>query len=201
LGTDIIDLYQTHVEDIHVPIEETLEAFASLIEAGKVRAIGASNTFAPRLADALATSAAKGLPRYASLQPHYNLVNRALFEGSLQKLCVDEGLGVLPFRGLEAGFLTGKYRRLEDTEGKRRGATVAHFLDPRGLDILGELDKAAVRFNATPAQIALAWLLAQPGITAPIVSATSLVQLEEIMGATEITLDARALDRLDKVSA
>lgn len=201
LNTDYIDLYQSHVDDVWTPLEETLEAFASLQQAGKARAIGASNYVAPRLAEALAVSKAKGLVRYATLQPLYNLVNRALFEGELQKLCIAEGLGVIPYHGLAAGFLTGKYRSLADVEGKPRGKTVAHYLDPRGLDILGELDKIAARYQATPAQIALAWLIAQPGVTAPIVSATSVKQFEEIAKSATIKLDAQALQRLDRVSA
>lgn len=201
LQTDHIDLYQAHVDDVWTPLGETLEAFASLVQAGKVRAIGASNYVASRLAEAVALSKAKGFPRYASLQPHYNLAYRALFEGELQKLCVSEGVGVIPYYALAAGFLTGKYRKLEDVEGRPRGKTVAHYLDPRGFDILAALDKVAARFQATPAQIALAWLIAQPGVTAPIVSATSLEQFNEIAKAATIKLDAAALDRLDKVSA
>lgn len=201
LATDHIDLYQAHIDDPATPLEETLEAFSALIAAGKVRAIGASNYTAPRLAEALAVSKAKGLPRFESLQPNYSLVNRSLYEGALQQLCVAENIGVIPYYALAAGFLTGKYRSAADLEGRARAGTVAHFLDPRGLDILAEMDKIAERHRATAAQIALAWVLAQPGITAPIVSATSLIQLDEILGATEISLDADALDRLDKVSA
>ena len=201
LQTDHIDLYQAHIDDMATPLEETLEAFASLVKAGKARAIGASNYTAPRLAEALAVSAAKGLPRYTSLQPHYNLVNRALFEGELQKLCIAEGLGVIPYFALAAGFLTGKYRDAKDLEGRARATTVAHYLDPRGLDILAALDKIAQTYQATPAQIALAWLLAQPGVTAPIVSATSVKQFEEIAKAATIKLDAQALQQLDRVSA
>jgi aryl-alcohol dehydrogenase-like predicted oxidoreductase len=201
LGTDRIDLYLAHFDDTAVAFEETLEAFASLIESGKVRAIGASNYSAPRLTGALAASRAHGLPLYSCLRPHYNLVMGAFYEGDLRQLCLMEDLGVLPFRGLEAGFLTDKYRSIGDTIGAARGAVVARILDARSLDILGELDSAALRFNATPAQIAVAWLLAQPGITAPIVSVTSLAQLTEIFGATTMTLDARTLMRLDLVSA
>jgi aryl-alcohol dehydrogenase-like predicted oxidoreductase len=201
LNTDHIDLYQAHIDDITVPLEETLEAFASLIKAGKVRAIGASNYVAPRLAEALETSAAKGLPRFTVLQPHYNLVNRALFEGDLQKLCIAEGLGVIPYYALAAGFLTGKYRSTADLSGSKRAGTVNHYLDPRGLDILDQLDKIAARYEATPAQIALAWLIAQPGVTAPIVSVTSLKQLDDVLRAADIVLDQRALNRLDCVSA
>lgn len=201
LQTDHIDLYQAHVDDVWTPLEETLEAFASLVQAGKVRAIGASNYVASRLAEALNVSKAKGFPRYASLQPHYNLANRALFEGELQKLCVAEDIGVIPYYALAAGFLTGKYRDPKDLEGRARGRTVAHYLDPRGFDILAALDEIGARLQATPAQISLAWLLAQPGVTAPIVSATSLQQLDEIAKAATIKLDAQALAKLDKVSA
>jgi aryl-alcohol dehydrogenase-like predicted oxidoreductase len=201
LGTDRIDLYQAHFDDTATSFEETLEAFASLIQSGKVRSIGASNYSAPRLAEALATARAYGLPLYSCLQPHYNLVTRGFYEGGLQQLCQQEDLGVIPFRGLEAGLLTGKYRSMADTAGAARGAVVARMLDDRSLDILRELDAAAVRCSATPAQVALAWLLARPGVTAPIVSVTSLAQLDEICGATEISLDARTLMRLDLISA
>ncbi len=201
LQTDYIDLYQAHIDDPATPLEETLEAFAALLAAGKVRAIGASNYTAPRLADALAIGKTKGLPCFVSLQPNYSLVNRSLYEGALQQLCIAENLGVIPYYVLAAGFLTGKYRQASDIEGKPRAGTIAHVFDPRGLDILAEMDKIAARHQASMAQIALAWVLAQPGITAPIVSATNLAQLDEILGATEITLDTKALDRLDKVSA
>jgi aryl-alcohol dehydrogenase-like predicted oxidoreductase len=201
LGTDHIDLYQAHIDDISVPLEETLEAFASLVKAGKVRVIGASNYVAPRLAEALAASAKSGLPRFDCVQPNYNLVNRSLFEGALQQLCIAEHLGVIPYYALAAGFLTGKYRSVADLPGSARAGTVAHYLDPRGLDILDELDKIAARFEATPAQIAIAWVMAQPGVTAPIVSATSLAQLQDVMKGAAITLDRKALDRLDRVSA
>lgn len=201
LRTDRIDLYQAHFDDTGVAMEETLEAFASLVQSGKARAIGASNFSAPRLAQALATARAQGLPIYSCLQPHYNLVTRGFYEGALQALCVAEDLGVLPFRAVEAGFLTGKYRSIADTVGRPRGALVARILDDRSLDILSELDSAARRLDATPAQVAIAWLMAQPGVSAPIVSMTSLAQLEEIFGATTLALDARSLRRLDLVSA
>lgn len=201
LRTDYIDLYQAHFDDTSVSFEETLGAFASLIQSGKVRAIGASNYSAPRLAEALSVARAYGLPLYSCLQPHYNLVTRGFYEGGLQRLCESEEMGVIPFRGLEAGLLTGKYRSIADTVGVARGAVVARSLDDRALDILRELDAAALRFAATPAQIAIAWLLAQPGVTAPIVSVTSLAQFEEICGALTIALDARTLMRLDCVSA
>lgn len=201
LKTDRIDLYQAHFDDTSVPLEETLEAFASLIACGKVRAIGVSNFSAPRLAEILALARTLSLPLPTCLQPHYNLVTRGFYEAGLQDLCLEEDLGVIPFRPLEAGFLTGKYRSLADTVGRARGAMVARILDDRSLDILRELDAAALRLNATPAQIAIAWLLAQPRITAPIVSVTSVDQLEEIFGSTQIALDGRTLMRLDLVSA
>ncbi|QSA97063.1 aldo/keto reductase [Methylococcus sp. EFPC2] len=201
LGVEQIDLYQAHIDDASVPLEETLEAFALLVESGKVRAIGASNYVAPRLAEALAVSDTKGFPRFACLQPHYHLANRSFFEGPLRTLCLDEDLGVLSYYALAGGFLTGKYRKESDLAGKARAQTVAHYLDPRGLDILAELDKIAARLDATPAQVAIAWVMAQPGVTAPIVSATSLAQLEDTLRSAEISLDRTALDRLDRISA
>jgi aryl-alcohol dehydrogenase-like predicted oxidoreductase len=201
LKTDYIDLYQAHADDAAVPLDETLEAFASLVAAGKVRAIGASNYEAPRLAEALAVSKAKGLPRYISLQPHYNLANRKLFEGDSQDLCVAENIGVIPYYSLASGFLTGKYRSADAAAGRARGRGVEPYLNPRGFNLLAELDAIAADLKATPAQISLAWLLAQPAITAPIVSATSLAQLDDVLDATKVKLDEHALDRLDKASA
>jgi aryl-alcohol dehydrogenase-like predicted oxidoreductase len=201
LGTDHIDLYQAHIDDASVPLEETLEAFAILVDTGKVRAIGASNFVAPRLAEALAVSAKRGFPRFEVLQPHYHLANRSLFEGPLRDLCLAEGLGVVSYYALAGGFLTGKYRSQKDLEGKPRARTVSHYLNPRGLDILAALDQIAARLDMTPAQIALAWVMSQKGVAAPIASATNLAQLAEILHAAEITLDPAALDRLDRVSA
>jgi aryl-alcohol dehydrogenase-like predicted oxidoreductase len=201
LGVDQIDLYQAHIDDAAVPLEETLEAFAILVDTGKVRAIGASNFAAPRLAEALAVSAKRGFPRFEVLQPHYHLANRSLFEGPLRDLCLAEGLGVVSYYALAGGFLTGKYRSEKDLEGKPRARTVSQFLNPRGLDILAELDRIAARLDATPAQIAIAWVMAQKGVTAPIASATNKAQLAEILRSTEITLDHATLDRLDQVSA
>jgi aryl-alcohol dehydrogenase-like predicted oxidoreductase len=201
LGVDQIDLYQAHIDDISAPLEETLEAFAILVDSGKVRAIGASNYAAPRLAEALAVSAKRGFPRFEVLQPHYHLANRSFFEGPLRDLCVAEDIGVISFYALAGGFLTGKYRTEKDLEGRERARTVSHYLDPRGLDILAELDKIAARLDATPAQIAIAWVMAQKGVTAPIASATTPTQLADILRAAEITLDRTALDRLDRVSA
>lgn len=201
LNTDHIDLYQAHIDDPAVPLEDVFEAFGTLIKSGKVRAIGASNYGAPRLREALSRAHDAKLDAYSVVQPHYNLVNRSLFEGNLQKLCIEKNLGVIPFYALAAGFLTGKYRKPEDLEGKARGKNASFYLDPRGLDILSELDKIALRLEATPAQISLAWLLAQPGVTAPIVSATSVAQWLELAKAPGLKLDAKTLDRLDKVSA
>jgi aryl-alcohol dehydrogenase-like predicted oxidoreductase len=201
LKTDYIDLYQAHVDDSSVPLEETLEAFASLIAAGKVRAIGASNYSAQRLTEALEVGKAAELPLYVSLQPHYNLANRSLFEGDTQDLCVAENIGVIPYYSLASGFLTGKYRSAEDAAGRERSRGVSSYLNPRGFNLLSELDKVAAKHSASPAQISLAWLMAQPAITAPIVSATSLRQLDDILDATKIALDKEDLDRLGKASA
>jgi aryl-alcohol dehydrogenase-like predicted oxidoreductase len=201
LGVDQIDLYQAHIDDVSVPLEETLEAFATLVDSGKVRAIGASNFAAPRLGEALAASARRGFPRFEVLQPNYHLANRSSFEGPLRDLCLAEGVGVVSYYALAGGFLTGKYRSEKDLEGKQRARTVSQFLNPRGLDILTELDRIAARLGATAAQIAIAWVMAQKGVTAPIASATTPAQLAEILRSTEITLDRDALDRLDRVSA
>jgi aryl-alcohol dehydrogenase-like predicted oxidoreductase len=201
LQTDYIDLYQAHMDDAGTPLEETLEAFADLIRAGKVRAIGASNYGAARLAEALATSDRLGLPRYQSLQPLYNLTDRAAYEAELRPLCEREGLGVLPYFSLASGFLTGKYRSADDLAGSARGEIVKQYLNERGLRILAALDRVAADHAASPARVALAWLIAQPTVTAPIASATSPAQLEELARATELKLDAAALALLDAASA
>lgn len=201
LGTDHVDLYQAHQDDPATPIEDTLRAFAELIAQGKVRAIGASNFTAPRLAEALATSARLGLPRYETLQPHYNLVERAGFEAELAALCAREGLGVIPYFSLARGFLTGKYRSEADLKKSPRGGGVKAYLDARGLRILAALDAVAAETKATPAQVALAWAMARPGITAPIASATSVGQLHELLGAARLQLPAEAAARLDAASA
>lgn len=201
LRTDRIDLYQSHEDDAATPFEETLAAFARLIEAGKVRAIGASNISAPRLAEALATSARLGLPRYETLQPHFNLVERRVFEAELQPLCVAQGLGVINFFGLARGFLSGKYRSEADLGKSPRGGGVKAYLNARGLGILDALDAVAAEAGATPAQVALAWQLAQPGVSAPIVSATSVAQWKELAGAATLVLSAAQISRLSRVSA
>jgi aryl-alcohol dehydrogenase-like predicted oxidoreductase len=202
LNVDCIDLYQAHKDDEATPLEATLEAFAGLIAAGKVRAIGASNYSAPRLAEALATSARLGLPRYESLQPDFNLYERAAFERDLQPLCVREGIGVINYYALASGFLSGKYRSAEDAGKSARGAgVVKRFLNERGFRILAALDEAARRTGRTPAQVALAWTIAQPGITAPIASATSLAQLQDLVQAAQLALDSDTLRLLDAASA
>lgn len=202
LQTDRIDLYQAHTDDPETPLEETLAAFADLINEGKVRTIGASNYSAPRLREALETSARLGLPRYETIQPHYNLVERAPYEGELQALCVAEGLGVINYYGLAKGFLTGKYRSEADLAKSPRGGGVkeAYFND-RGWRVLAALDAVAVPIKATPAQVALAWEMRQPGIVAPIASATSVAQFTELAGAATLDLSDAAMARLTEASA
>ncbi|PIF18108.1 MULTISPECIES: aldo/keto reductase [unclassified Acidovorax] len=202
LQTDHIDLYQSHDDDTTVPLADTLGAYADLIRAGKVRAIGASNYSAARLQEALQTSERLGLPRYESLQPLFNLYDRAVFEDALQPLCVQQQVGVINFYALAAGFLTGKYRTAADAAKSARGAnTTAKYLNDRGLRILAALDAVAQRYNATPGQVAVAWQMVQPGITAPIASATSVAQLHELVKATQLQLDSDALSQLDAASA
>ncbi len=202
LRVDRIDLYQAHKDDEETPLEETLEAFARLIEQGKVRAIGASNYSAARLAQALQTSARLGLPRYESLQPLYNLADRAGFEAELQPLCQQEGVGVIPFYALAAGFLSGKYRTAEDAAQSPRGKNVvAKYLNERGLRILAALDEASHALGKPVSQIAVAWVMARPGITAPIASATSLAQLQSLVEAARLTLPAEVMANLDAASA
>ena len=200
LQTDYIDLYQAHRDMPETPLAETLGAFDELIKAGKVRAIGASNYTAPRLAEALNVSKENGLARFETLQPLYNLVERGEYEGALQNLCVAEGIGVINFYALAAGFLTGKYRKPEDATGAR-GGTVKKYCNEKGFGVLAALDRAAARFSATPAQVALAWLLTRPGIAAPIASATKVEQLADLVAAATLKLDAEALADLEAASA
>jgi len=201
LQVDCIDLYQSHWDDENTPLEETLGAYEQLLQQGKVKAIGASNLSAPRLAQALETSRTEGLPRYATLQPHYNLYERTSFEGELQALCMREGIGVITYFSLAAGFLTGKYRSDADFGKSARGPGMKKFLNPRGMNILDALDAVAKRYSATPAQVSLAWLMSRPGVTAPIASATNLDQLQEILRAASIKLDAEAVAALERASA
>jgi aryl-alcohol dehydrogenase-like predicted oxidoreductase len=201
LQTDVIDLYQSHDDDSATPLEETLAAYTELVREGKVRAIGASNYSAPRLAEALAISAREGLVRYETLQPHYNLVERRVYEDALQGVCAAHGLGVINFFGLARGFLTGKYRSEADLAQSVRGAGVKGYLNPRGLGILAALDAVAGELRATPAQVALAWQMAQPTLTAPIASATSVAQLQELLNAVRLTLSPAQRATLDEASA
>ncbi|KRE83522.1 alcohol dehydrogenase [Rhodanobacter sp. Soil772] len=202
LQVDCIDLYQAHQDDASVPMEDTLGEFARLIEAGKVRVIGASNFSAARFADALAVSKRHGLPRYESLQPEYNLVSRAGYEKELEPLIRRENIGVIGYYALASGFLSGKYRSEADlAKSSARGGAVKKFLNPHGLQVLAALDAVAAAHHATPAQVALAWLIARPGITAPIVSATSVEQLRELLGATSLPLSDNEIAQLDLASA
>jgi aryl-alcohol dehydrogenase-like predicted oxidoreductase len=201
LKTDYIDLYQSHRDDADTPLAETAEAYARLIKAGKVRVVGSSNFTAERLKSALDTAKDLGVPRYESEQPLYNLYDRAGFEGALQKLCIDEEIGVIPFYGLASGFLTGKYRSEADLSKSPRGGGAKKYMTDRGMRILAALDEVAGGHGATPAQVALAWVMAQPGLTAPIASATSVAQLQELMGAAELSLSAEDLKALDVASA
>ncbi len=201
LRTDRVDLYQSHADDSDTPVEETLEAYAALVKAGKVRIIGASNFSAARLSQSLAASAAHGLPRYETLQPEYNLSDRAGFEGKLQDFCVAEQIGVIPYFSLAAGFLTGKYRSEADYAKSPRGQGMAKYLNPRGLRILAALDAVAGRHSTAQATVALAWLMAQPAIAAPIASATSLEQFETLVAAADLTLSSADLAELDAASA
>ncbi|CAN5721605.1 aldo/keto reductase [soil metagenome] len=201
LQTDHIDLYQSHDDDADTPLADSLGAFGELVKAGKVKAIGASNFTAARLAGALDTSEKLGLPRYESLQPLYNLYDRATFEDELRPLCIKRGIGVINFYALAAGFLTGKYRSADDAAKSKRGAsTTGKYLNDRGLKILAALDEVAANVGAMPGQVAIAWLLAQPAVTSPIASATSIAQLDELVAAAQIKLDATALARLNSAS-
>lgn len=200
LQTDYIDLYQSHRDDPATPVEETLEAYAQLVRQGKVRAVGASNFTAERLAESLAASRKLGFPRYESLQPNYSLYERAEYETNLEPLCVKEGLGVIPYFPLASGFLTGKYRREEDLAKSARGRFVSKYLNERGFRILDALDQVAQRLGAAQAQVAIAWLLARPSITAPIASATNLDQLHDLIGALDLKLDQAALEQLNQAS-
>jgi aryl-alcohol dehydrogenase-like predicted oxidoreductase len=200
LQTDYIDLYQSHRDDPETPIEETLSGYADLIKQGKVREIGASNFSAARLAESLKISTEKGLPRYQSLQPHYNLVERAEFEGPLEDLCLAEKIGVIGYYSLASGFLTGKYKSRADMEGRIRGSRVEKYLNDYGFGVVKVLEEVAARYEAKPGQIALAWLIARPSVTAPIASATNLAQLAELVEAAEIELDAESIQKIDAAS-
>src|SRR6185312_13214129 len=202
LKTDCIDLYQTHFDDEVTPVEETMQAYAQLIEAGKVRAAGASNVSPKRLKDSLAASKRLGIPRYESLQPLYNLSDRKEFETEYAPICQAENIGVINYYSLATGFLSGKYRKPEDAaKNPARGGRLKRYLDARGMRILKALEEVASRHAATQAQVALAWLIAQPLVTAPIASATSIVQLRDIMKAPALKLTADDLAALNAASA
>ena len=198
LQTDYIDLYQSHRDDPSTPLEETVDAFAQLIKQGKVRVIGASNYTADRLAEALEVGQRHSLPRYESLQPHYNLSERAGYEAALEPLCLEEKLGVIPYFSLASGFLTGKYRSEADLSKSPRGQGVKKYLNERGFRILAALDQVAQNLHATPGKVALAWLMARPSITAPIASATSVEQLGDLIDATNLKLDAESIELLNQ---
>lgn len=199
LQTDYIDLYQAHRDDAETPQEETLDTFAGLIRAGKVRVIGASNFKADRFAEALKISAARSLPRYETLQPWYNLYDRFDFEGELASLCQRENIGVISYFSLASGFLTGKYRSEKDLEGRARGYRAKNMLNERGFRILKALDTVSADLGAKPAQVSIAWLIAR-GVTAPIASATSLEQFEELVRATTLQLGPDRVRLLDEAS-
>ncbi len=201
LQTDYIDLYQSHRDDANTPVEETLEAYAQLVQQGKVRVIGCSNFTAERTQESLAASRKHNWPRYESLQPHYNLYERATYETKLEPVALQEKLGVIPYYSLAAGFLTGKYRSENDLSKSPRGQGVKKFLNDRGFRILQGLDAVAKRHKATPAQVALAWLMARPSITAPIASATSVDQLNDLAKATELELNTADIEQLNRASA
>ena len=201
LKTDYIDLYLSHWPDPDIPYEETLGAYRDLVQQGKVRAIGASNLNAEQLAASLKAAKAKSLPRYDVLQPEYNLYDRASFDGPLRDLCISEEIGVITYFSLAKGFLSGKYRGEADLAQSPRGGGVKAYLNERGFRILAALDAIAARLGAKPAEVALAWLIGQPGVTAPIASATSVEQTDSLVRATELTLTQADMDALNTASA
>ena len=201
LQTDYIDLYQEHFDDGKAPVAETMEAFGELVKAGKVRAIGASNITPARLLESQQAAAAQGGPRYETLQPHYNLVERAGYEKDDEGLALEHGLGVIPYWSLAAGFLTGKYRSEADLSKSPRGGGVKKYLDDRGHRVLAALDTVSSELGATQAQVALAWLIARPSITAPIASATTVAQWHDIARAAELKLSAESMKLLNDASA
>jgi aryl-alcohol dehydrogenase-like predicted oxidoreductase len=201
LQTDYIDLYLSHTDDKDTPLQDTLEAYEQLIEQGKVRAIGASNYSAERLSEALEVSKEHGLPRYECLQPCYNLYERKEYEGELEGVCRANNLGVITYFPLASGFLTGKYRSEEDLSKSQRGAGIKKYLNDRGWRILAALDQVAKQYDSKPARVAIAWVMARPSVTSPIASATSLEQLNDLVEATRLKLDAAAIELLNQASA
>jgi len=201
LQTDSIDLYQSHIDDPQTPLEETLEAYAQLVDQGKVRSIGASNYSAERLTKALQISKQYKLPSYQSLQPEYNLYDRAEYEAKLEPVCRENALGVISYFSLASGFLAGKYRSASDLANRSRGQFVKKYLNDRGFRILQALDEAAKHHHSTPAKISLAWLIARPSVTAPIASATNLEQLNDLIEASSLRLDHSTMESLNRASA
>jgi aryl-alcohol dehydrogenase-like predicted oxidoreductase len=201
LQTDYIDLYQSHTDDQETPFEETFGAYATLIQQGKIRVIGASNYKADRLEAALEASRKQGLPAYQSLQPLYNLYERAGYEEELEAVCLRHGLGVIPYYALASGFLTGKYRSEADVAGRPRAGGLKKYFDERGQRILKALDEVAKEASSTPTSVALAWLIARPGITAPIASATSVEQLQDLVKGADLKLDPGAIEKLNQASS
>ncbi|MBJ3813867.1 aldo/keto reductase [Shimwellia pseudoproteus] len=201
LRTDYIDLYFSHWPDKETPLDETLGAFDTLLKAGKVRAIGASNLNADQLQAALTVADSQSLPRYQVLQPEYNLYDRASFEGTLQKLCARQHIAVVTYYSLASGFLSGKYRQQSDLQQSQRGSRVADYLNPRGMALLEALDQVAEEHNTRPAQVALAWLINRPGVTAPIASATRVEQLDDFVGALALELTPQQMERLTRAGA
>jgi aryl-alcohol dehydrogenase-like predicted oxidoreductase len=200
LQTDYIDLYQSHIDDADTSLEETLAAFGDLIRQGKVRAIGASNYSAARLTKAL-DLAQCGLPRYDSLQPLYNLYDRAGYESELGPLCMKRGVGAITYFSLASGFLSGKYRSQQDLTGRARAPRVEKYMNPRGMAILHALDEVAAAHDSTQASVALAWLMGRPGVVAPIASATSSAQLAALVAAANLKLDGASIERLNQASS
>ena len=201
LQTDVIDLYQTHWDDEVTPVEETLDAYAQLIKEGKIRWIGASNLSPQRLTESIAASKKFGYPVYQAFQPHYNLVERALFEKEYEQICLDSRLGVISYFSLASGFLTGKYRTDIDLAKSPRGEGAKKYMNEKGFAIIDALEDIAMQYHSTPASIALAWLMARPSMTAPIASATSTTQLNELMKSAGLQLGEKAIEQLDDVSA
>lgn len=200
LQTDYLDLYQSHYDDPETPVLETLEAYDSLVRAGKIRWIGASNFSAERLLESLETSKTQSLPKYQTFQPEYNLYNRAKFESEYEQICLENQLGVINYYALASGFLSGKYRSEDDLNKSQRGGGIKNYLNERGYRILKALDQVAEQYNATPASVALAWLLARPSVTAPIASVTNLQQLKDLTQAAAIKLQNEDLSILDEAS-
>lgn len=200
LNTDYIDLYQTHIDDGLTPVEEPLYAYQLLIKQGKIRYIGASNFSSSRLEEAIHSSRTNNLPKYISLQPRYNLCEREFYEKSLEHVCIDNGLSVINYFPLAAGFLTGKYRTEEDFQKSIRGADITHYLNPKNLNLLTVMDKIADKHQCSLAGIAIAWLLARPSVSSPIASATNLIQLSTLIDALTITLDQASINLLNEAS-